>query len=294
MTNGDSSSSVRAILFAFLANLGIALAKLAAAIYTGSGSMWAEAIHSFADCGNQVLLYLGLRQAERPADSEHPLGYGKLTFFSMGGVFSIYEGWHRLRGSGELHAAWIALSVLGVSFVLECGSLLGCLREIRALRGENSLLSWLRTTRNGELVVVLGEDCAALIGLALAFLFIELALLTGDSRFDAIGSISVGAVLIVIALFVASRIKSLLIGRSAEPELVRRIDAILATRPAIERVFNVVTLQHGAKVMLAAKIKIRSGIDIDAAVAHINELERELKRQMPELGWCFIEPDNSD
>src|SRR5687767_10620306 len=152
------SSSATAILYAFLANLGIALAKLAASIYTHSGSMLAEAIHSFADCGNQVLLYLGLKQAQRPPSPRHPLGEGKITYFwsfivalmlfSMGGLFSIYEGWHKLSAHEEIKQAWVALLVLGVSILLELGSTVGCLREIRKLRKGKPLLQWLKHTRN--------------------------------------------------------------------------------------------------------------------------------------------------
>ena len=151
----DHGSSAKAILYAFVANLGIALAKLAASIYTHSGSMLAESIHSFADCGNQVLLYLGLRQAQKPPDAKHPLGYGKITYFwsfivalllfSMGGLFSIYEGWHKLHAPEQLNKAWVALLVLGVSIVLEFGSLLGCLREIKKLRKGKPLRHWVKT-----------------------------------------------------------------------------------------------------------------------------------------------------
>src|SRR3954464_2216383 len=150
----DHGSSLKAIFYAFLANLGIALAKLGAALYTHSGSMLAEAIHSFADCGNQVLLFIGLKQAQKPPDARHPLGYGRVTYFwsfvvalllfSMGGLFSIHEGWRKLHAQEALNKPWIALVVLGVSVVLESGSLLGALREIRKLRGERSLRYWLR------------------------------------------------------------------------------------------------------------------------------------------------------
>ena len=153
----DHGSSAKAILYAFVANLGIALAKLAASIYTNSGSMLAEAIHSFADCGNQVLLYVGLKQAQKPPDAKHPLGYGKVTYFwsfivalllfSMGGLFSMYEGWHKLHAPEPLNKAWVALLVLGVSIVLEFGSLLGCLREIKKLRKDKSLRLLGRDTR---------------------------------------------------------------------------------------------------------------------------------------------------
>ena len=196
----EHGSSAKAILYAFLANLFIAITKSGAAMYTHSGSMMAEAIHSFADCGNQVLLFIGLKQAQRPPDPLHPLGHGRLTYFwsfivalllfSAGGLFSIYEGWHKLHAPEELHQVWVALVVLGVSIVLETGSLVGCLREIAKLRRGRSLAQWVRKTRNAELVVVLGEDIAALLGLVIAFVFVSIAALTGDTRFDAAGSIA--------------------------------------------------------------------------------------------------------
>ena len=298
MESTQHASSARAILYAFIANLGIALAKSWAAWFTSSGSMLAEAIHSYADCGNQLLLFVGLRQSMRPADPEHPLGYGKVSYFwsfivalllfSMGGLFSIYEGWHKLGAPEPLNQAWVALLVLGVSIGLEIASLMGCLREIRAVRGTRSLKAWLKTTRNAELVVVLGEDVAALIGLSIAFCFIALAAVTGNPAFDAIGSMCIGVVLVVISLWVASRIKSLIVGRSAEPELRRLIDAYIEDHAAIETVFNTITLQLGPKVMLAAKIKMQPDIALEAAVSAINDLEARIKAEFPEIAWCFI------
>jgi len=300
----EHGSSAKAILYAFLANLFIALTKTGAAIYTHSGSMLAEAIHSYADTGNQVLLFIGIKQAQRPADASHPLGYGKLSYFwsfivavllfSMGGLFSIYEGWHKLHQPEPLNQAWIALVVLGVSIALETVSLLGCLREIAKLRGKRSLTYWLKHTRNAELVVVLGEDIAALLGLVIAFAFVALAILTGDTRFDAVGSISIGVVLIAISVFVALRIKRLLVGVSAEEDLRQGIDELIRKDPAIEKLFNAITLQMGPKVMLAAKIKMKDGLSIEDAVAAINALERRIRQQFPEIGWCFIEPDVED
>jgi cation diffusion facilitator family transporter len=300
----DHGSSAKAILYAFLANLGIAISKLAAALYTGSGSMLAESIHSFADCGNQILLWVGLKQSQRPPDVEHPLGYGKLSYFwsfivalmlfSLGGVFSIYEGWHKLHEPEVLKQSWVALLVLGGSILLEFGSLAGCLREIAKLRKGRSLMEWLRTTRNAELVVVLGEDVAALIGLALAFVFVGLATLTGDPRFDALGSIAIGVVLVCVSIFVAVRIKSLIVGRSAEEDLRAAIVAEIDVDPAIDKLFNAITLQLGPHVMLAAKVKMKAGISIEEAVTHINELERRIKARFPEVAWCFVEPDVED
>jgi cation diffusion facilitator family transporter len=298
------SSSARAILYAFIANLGIALAKLGAALYTHSGSMLAESIHSFADCGNQVLLYVGLTQSRRPADADHPLGYGKLSYFwsfivalmlfSMGGLFSIYEGWHKLHEPEALKMPWVALVVLSASIVLESGSLLGCLREIRKLRGERSLREWLKHTRNAELVVVLGEDVAALVGLVLALGFVGLAMVTGNPVFDAVGSIAIGIVLVCVSIFVALRIKALIVGRSAEEDLQAAIRQEISADPAIQGLFNAITLQMGPQVMLAAKVRMAPGQPVEEAARHINQLERRLKARFPELQWCFIEPDVED
>jgi len=304
MTSAAQNSTARAILYAFIANLGIALAKSWAAWLTGSGSMLAEAIHSYADTGNQVLLYLGLRQSRRTPDDEHPLGYGKLSYFwsfvvalllfSLGGLFSIYEGMHKLSHPEPLSQIWIAIVVLFIAILLEGGSLLGCLREIRAIRGDRPFREWFKHTRNSELVVVLGEDIGAQVGLMLALVFLVTAYVTGNSVYDAIGSMCIGAVLVFISIFIAWRIKGLLVGRSADPEIQDAIDAIIAQQENIERVFRTVTLQLGPDTMLAAKIKIRSGVDIDTAVENINALERDLKRRIPNLKWCFIEPDVRD
>jgi cation diffusion facilitator family transporter len=300
----DHGSSATAILYAFIANLGIALAKLGAAIYTHSGSMLAEAIHSFADCGNQVLLFVGLRQAGKPPDAKHPLGYGKVTYFwsfvvalllfSMGGLFSINEGWHKLHATEPLNKPWVALLVLAVSVALEFGSLLGCLREIKKLRKERSLGYWLKNTRNAELVVVLGEDVAALIGLVLAFAFVGLAALTGNMVFDAIGSIAIGVVLVCVSIFVAIRIKGLIVGRSAEDDLQEALREDIAADPNIDALLNAITLQLGPDVMLALKVRMKPGISIEMAVEHINALERRIKTKFPEVAWCFVEPDVSD
>jgi cation diffusion facilitator family transporter len=304
MVSSNHDSTARAILYAFLANFGIAIAKSWAAWLTGSGSMLAEAIHSYADTGNQVLLYLGLRQSQRPADDEHPLGYGKLSYFwsfivaillfSMGVMFSIYEGVHKLQNPEPLSQIWVAILVLSLAIVLEGASLLGCLTEIRKVRGQRPFREWLKHTRNSELVVVLGEDIGAQLGLTIALGFLVAASITGNPVYDAMGSICIGVVLIIISAFVASRVRSLLVGRSADPEIQEAIDAIINEQEAIEFCFNTITMQFGPDTMLAAKVKIHAGLSIDEAVASINALERELKARIPKLKWCFIEPDVKD
>ena len=304
MAHSSQSSTARAILYAFLANGGIAIAKTWAAWVTGSGSMLAEAIHSYADTGNQVLLFLGLKQSVKQPDAEHPLGYGMLSYFwsfvvamllfSVGGLFSIYEGIHKFQSPEPLNQVWIAMVVLGIAIVLESMSLMGCLREIRAVRGDRPFRNWLKHTRNSELVEVLGEDIAALLGLTLALGFIGLAALTGNPVYDAIGSICIGLVLIVISIFLTKRVQSLLVGRSADPLIQEAIDGVIRDDEDIEQVFNSITMQMGPYTMLAAKIKLKSGIDIDSAVEVINSLELQLKAEIPNLKWCFIEPDLND
>jgi len=300
----EHGSSARAILYAFLANLGIALSKLAAAMYTHSGSMLAEAIHSFADCGNQVLLYVGLRQSQRAPTLQHPLGFGKISYFwsfivalmlfSVGGLFSIQEGWHKLHEHQPIRQAWVALLVLGLSIGLETFSTLGCLREINKLRGARSLRQWVQTTRNVELVVVLGEDLAALVGLVLAFIFVSLAAVTGNPLYDAFGSIVIGVVLIVVSIFIAVRIKGLIVGRSAEEDLQKAISEHIEATDGIEDLLNAITMQLGPQVMLAIKVRMTPGISIEKAVELLNGLERSIKANFPEVAWCFVEPDDRD
>jgi divalent metal cation (Fe/Co/Zn/Cd) transporter len=177
---------------------------------------------------------------------------------------------------------------------LEGASLLGCLREIKLIRGERPFREWFKHTRSSELVVVLGEDIGAQIGLTLALAFLTLAAITGNPVYDAMGSISIGAVLLVISVFIAWRVHSLLVGRSADPEIQEMIEAIITEHEGIEQVFNIITIQYGPDTMLAAKVKMQSGITIESAVAEINALERTLKSRIPKLAWCFIEPDVTD
>jgi divalent metal cation (Fe/Co/Zn/Cd) transporter len=243
-----------------------------------------------------------VKRSRLEPDQEHPLGYGKVIYFwsfivavllfSVGGIFSIYEGYHKLSSSEPLHQVWVALCVLGFSIVLETFSTAGALREIKKIRGEKSLLHWIKHSRNAELVVILGEDLAALLGLSLAFIFLSIAALSERPVFDAIGSIAIGTILLIISIFVAIRVKSLLIGRSADPEIAAAIKRAIENSESIEAAYNLITLQIGPQIMLAAKIKMIAGISLEKAVADINKLEINLKREFSNLRWIFIEPDN--
>jgi cation diffusion facilitator family transporter len=294
-------ASVKSILFALLANFGIAVTKTVAAVITGSGLMLAEAIHSYADCGNQGLLFLGLKASKKKPNPEHPLGYGKeiyfwsfivaLILFSMGGLFSIYEGIHKLSSHEGLRSPMIAIAVLSVSIVLEAASLYGCLVQVNKIRHKIPLLKWVRTTRQSELVVVLGEDIAALLGLFFALIAVSLTMITGNPVFDALGSIGIGVLLILVSVFLGVRIKSLLIGQSADEETIAAIRASLETRPEIEKVLNLITLQLGSQVMVAIKAKMRETESVDQLINNINDCEAELRRINPAIQWVFFEPD---
>lgn len=298
------SNPAKAIKYAFVANLGIAIAKGIAAAMTGSSSMLAEAIHSTADTGNQLLLFLGIKQSTKPATPEHPLGFGMATFFwsfivaiilfSLGGLYSLYEGFHKLDASEPIEQAWIAFTVLGIAIVLEGGSLYGCMREINAQRNGRTLWRWLRESRSAELVVVFGEDLGALVGLVFAAVFLGLAVATGDNRYDAYGSMVIGAVLLVIAVFVAIRVHALLIGRSADPALSSAIEEAIKDNDDIVQVYHVITIQLGPKVLLAAKIRLADGITNVTGCHAINVLEKSLKERFPVIRWSFIEPDIAD
>jgi divalent metal cation (Fe/Co/Zn/Cd) transporter len=193
-----------------------------------------------------------------------------------------------------LSQLWIAISVLILAIFLEGASLFGCLREIKKIRGERPFREWLKHTRNSELVVVLGEDIGAQLGLFLALGFLITAAVTGDPVYDALGSISIGVVLLVISVFIALRVRSLLVGRSADPQVQELIEEIIVAQDGIEKIFNIITIQFGPDTMLAAKVKMTPGRDLESAIADINALERTLKERIPKLAWCFVEPDIAD
>ncbi len=298
------ANSLMSIFFALAANFAIFAAKLAAALYTGSGAMLAEAIHSLADSGNQLLLIVGLREAKRPANDKHPLGYGKtiyfwsfivaLLLFSMGGMFSIYEGVHKLQHPERLAAPWLAISVLLFSVAAEATSLWGCLREVNKIRGNQSLLTWFRETRQSELLVVFGEDVAALLGLTFALVAIGLAILTGNPLFDALGSIMIGLLLIVVALMIGVEVKQLLIGQGVDSATKQAITDFLLEQEEIKKVLNLITLQLGNDVMVAVKAEMENFQNQREMIEAINRCERRLKQAFPQIVWSFFEPDLRD
>jgi len=300
-----AGESTGEILKSLAVNVVIAASKGVGAAITGSGAMLAETLHSFADCGNQLLLLKGVRATRRPPDRAHPFGYGRAMYFYSfivalllffgGGVFSVYEGVHKIKQPEPVEDTGIALIILLVSIVLEGWSTLGNIRVMNQRRGQTGFLRYLRATKDSDLIVVFGENSAAVLGLVLAMASLVMAYETGDGRWDAAGSIAIGAVLICVASFLAREVKSLLVGEAADPALVKSFEELAEIDPNVESVLNVLTLQQGpGEIVVAAKLKFRAGMETNELVEAINAFERALKARVPEVRWSFIEPDNAD
>ncbi len=298
------ANSTKSIYLALSANALIAVAKALAAVFTHSGAMLAEAIHSAADTANQLLLLLGLKQAKRPPSTDYPLGYGKavyfwsfvvaLLLFSVGGVFSVYEGLHKLQHPEPLNAPWIAVSVLIFAMCAEGFALRGCIQEINKIRGDQSYWTWFRETRHSELMVIFGEDLAALLGLSLALLALFAAIITGNPLYDAFGSIAIGVLLIIVAVLLSIEVKALLVGQGVEKQVRKAMLDFLGQQPKVDQVLNMVTLQMGQDVMVAVKAKMCPAESGRVLVDYINETERAFREAFPQVMWLFFEPDTED
>lgn len=291
------------IIQSLLVNVAIAIAKFVAAFFTGSGAMLAEAIHSSADCTNQLLLLLGLRKSKKAPDASHPLGYGRelyfwsfmvaMLLFSGGGVFSIYEGIHKIAHPEPIEHVWVGLGVLGFSLLLEGGSTISNIRELDKRRGSVPFFRYLAETKDSDLIVVFGENSAASLGLAFAITTTVLAWSTGDGRWDGVGSLLVGVVLVGVAVFLAREVKSLLVGEAADPSVMKAVEAAATAHPKIGEILAVITLQQGpGEIMVAAKVRLAAGLSGSEVVTVINEFEADLHARCPEVRWSFIEPDN--
>ncbi len=295
------ADSGKAVVYALGANGAIAVTKYIAAALTGSSSMLAEAVHSTADCGNQVLLLLGLKRSKLPPNHDYPLGFGKETYFwsfvvaimlfSVGGMFSLYEGWHKVMAPEAVRNPMIALGVLGFGICAESFSMWGAMREVNKLRGAASVISWFRTTRNGELAVIFAEDLAALVGLVIAFVAVGMTWATGNPVFDAWGTIGIGVLLVVVAVLVAIEVKAMLIGQGVEAPVRAAMLEFLGSQAAVENVLDLLTLHMGADVMVAVKAKMRPHSTTDELAEAINRIEVVFKERFPQVRWVFFEPD---
>lgn len=300
------SGSKKAIIAALLANLGIAVAKSVGYVFTGSSSMLAEAIHSVADTSNQALLLLGSKQAEREATMEHPFGFGReryfwafivaLVLFTLGGLFAIYEGWHRLgEDSHEIANVQWAIGILVLGVFLEGASFRTAVNESRPLKGRASWWSFIRHSRTPELPVVLLEDLGALTGLALALVGISVSAITGDSRWDALATISIGVLLVVIAGVLVFEMKSLLIGESAREPMRRKIVAAIEGTDGVTKVIHMRTQHIGPdELLVGAKIQLDPSLDTAGVAATINKAEEAARAAVPIEQLIYLEPDVFD
>ena len=296
--------SIKSILYALFANLAIAIAKFGAAFWTGSGAMMAEAIHSLADSCNQLLLLFGMKQSKRPPDLDYPLGYGKSIYFwsflvavilfSLGGMFSIYEGVHKFSNPEPLKSPMIAVGVLIFAIIAESISLWGCMQAVNKERFGRTLIRWFRESRSSELLVVFGEDIAALLGLVLALIAVLAAAITGNHIYDAIGTITIGILLVVIAFLLAVEVKDLLIGQGVEIHISDKMRRFLLERPEVDKIYNLLTLQMGPDAMIAVKARMCPTGSEEELLNAINRVEREFRQAFPMTKWLFFEPDNRD
>jgi len=297
---GDHSTSH--ILQSLLVNSIIAVAKGVAALMTGSGSMIAETLHSFADCGNQLLLLLGVRKSRAAPTASHPLGYGRalyfwsfmvaLLLFTGGGLFSIYESIHKLRHPEPVGDMRLALTILGLSLALEGWATYKNVIELNIRRKGRPFFRFLSQSKDSDLVVVFGENAAAVLGLAVAIIAIGLAAWTGDSTWDALGSLLIGVVLIGVAVFLAIEVKSLIIGEAADPEIEEAVRTTLAEDTQITHLLRLLTVQQGpGEVVIAMKVSFVPTLTAVEISAAINAFETRLRARCPEVRWSFIEPD---
>ncbi len=298
----STEGGTKAVIAALLANLGIAVSKFVAWAVTGSSSMLSEAIHSVADSCNQVLLLIGGKRAQRSADERHPFGYGRrryvyafivsIVLFLVGGVFALYEGFHKFQHPEELNQPAWAFGVLFVAIALESFSLRTALREAKKSRGSKSLSRFVRDARQPELPVVLLEDTGALVGLAFALFGVTLAVVTGDGRWDGLGSMAIGVLLVVIAVFLSFEVSSMLVGEGALPEDEALIRRALAGDPHIDRVIHLRTLHVGPdELLVAAKIAVGRRETAAEVAEAIDAAEQRLRAVLPSATYIFLEPD---
>ena len=293
---------MKAVVAALLANLGIAVSKFIAFAFTGSSSMLSEAIHSVADSGNQILLLVGNKRSTKAADERHNFGYGRRRFvygfvvaivlFLVGGVFSLYEGFHKWQHPEPLEDWWIAVLVLAIAIAMEGMSFRTAVKEANHARGGRSLLRFVKDARQPELPVILLEDAGALIGLLFALIGVGLAVVTGDGRFDAVGAMAVGSLLVVIAVFLAIEMTAMLVGESALPEDVAKIRAALESSDGVLRVIHLRTIHVGPdELLVGAKIAVAHSATGREIAEDIDDAERALRAAVPAATYVFLEPD---
>ena len=298
----STEGGTKAVVAALMANTGIAISKFVAFAVTGSTSMLSEAIHSVADALNQVLLLVGGKRSKRVADDQYQFGYGRVRYvygfmvaivlFVVGGIYSLYEGWHKWNHPEPVMDYWIAIGVLSIAIVLETFSFRTAIVETNKVRGKRSFAKFVRDARQPELPVILLEDFGALIGLVFALFGVSAAVITGDGRWDGMGAMAIGSLLIVIAIILVREMSAMLIGEGALPEEYDAVKAALESAPLVERVIHLRTLHVGPDALLVgAKIAITKDDSAQEIARGIDEAERLLRIAVPSAQYVFLEPD---
>ena len=297
---GSAAESGKVVLAAIAANLAITVTKFVAAFLTGSSSMLSEAVHSLVDSGNEGLMLVGLKRSRKPPDDSHPFGYARelyfwtfvvaLVIFAGGAVVSIYEGVEKILHPQPVESPWINFVVLGVAVVMEGVSWLVALRAFNARRGRAGVLETVQASKDPTIFMVLFEDSAALVGLIIAAACLSADLLLDQPVFDGIGSVLIGLVLAATAGFLAYETKSLLIGESARPDLVRGVSALLREEPAIERVNEVLTTHLGPEVVIVnLSLDLRDEVSAGEVEKALARIDRRVKERFPEISRVFTE-----
>jgi len=298
----STEGGTKAVIAALIANTGIAISKFVAFAITGSTSMLSEAIHSVADSLNQVLLLIGGKRSRRVPDEQYQFGYGRLRYvygflvaivlFMIGGIYSLYEGWHKWSHPEPVTDYWVAIGVLSIAILLEMFSFQTAIIETNKVRGNRSFAKFVKDARQPELPVILLEDFGALIGLVFALVGVSAAVITGDGKWDGLGAMAIGSLLIVISMILVREMSGMLVGESALPEEYDAVRVALESAPIVERVIHLRTLHVGPDALLvAAKIGITPTQSAQDIVQGIDEAERLLRIAVPSAQYVFLEPD---
>ena len=297
-----AGGSTKVVVYALVANFGLAVAKLVAALFTNSGAMLAESIHSFADSANQALLLVGAKRAKRAPDETHPLGYGRESYFwgllvavflfTLGGLFSLNEGWHKFNDPHELKSPMVAVAVLVFGIFLEGFSLWAAWVECKRVRGKQSLMEWSRETGDVNLLIVTFEDLAAMAGLVIALVAIVAAAVTGNPLLDAIGTLVIGVLLLIVAVYLGVQVKRLIAGSTAGPAVTSKVTETWAAHGF--EVLRIIAVWSGpGKALLACKVRSKEpGGDVASVVERVNAGEAAVRAAVPTVGFQFTELDS--
>jgi cation diffusion facilitator family transporter len=297
------TNSIKAVFYALASNMGIAILKTIAAFFTGSGSLMAESLHSWSDCINQIMLLIGMKQSQKEPDQNHPMGYAKVAYFwsllvavlllFMSGIFSVYEGVGRFFHEEPIKYLNLSIGILVIAVILESLSLLGALKSSKEERKNQNIFKWFKNTKSSELLVIIAEDIGALMGLATALIFLILTFITKLTIFDAIGTIVIGLLMIIMALSIMKEVKAMITGESIGKEKEEEMKIFLEEQPEVEKIIKLITIQWGVEKMVALKIQMKKTGSEEKMIENISVVEEKFQEKF-HVKWSFFEPDIED